>query len=167
MPDLKLIAALRALRNAGVDFVLVGGLAAVVNGAPINTFDVDVVHQRTPENIQRILSSLDELEAVYRIQPARKLKPTASHLSSSGHQNLTTRYGPVDLLGTIGEDLSYEDLLPLSSEIDIGEGLRIRVLNLETLIAIKEELGGDKDRAVLPILRQTLAERRKLETSGE
>jgi len=167
MPDLKLIAALRALRNAGVDFVLVGGLAAVVNGAPINTFDVDVVHQRTPENIQRILSSLDELEAVYRIQPARKLRPNASHLSSSGHQNLTTRYGPVDLLGTIGEDLSYEDLLPLSSEIDIGEGLRIRVLNLETLIAIKEELGGDKDRAVLPILRQTLAERRKLETSGE
>jgi hypothetical protein len=52
-------------------------------------------------------------------------------------------------------------LVPHSVELDISEGLRIRVLDLETLIAIKEELGGEKDRAVLPILRRTLEEKRK------
>jgi hypothetical protein len=67
----------------------------------------------------------------------------------------------VDLLGTIGRDLGYSDLVPHSPKLDISEGLRIRVLDLETLIAIKEELGGEKDRAVLPILRRTLEEKRK------
>jgi predicted nucleotidyltransferase len=46
--------------------------------------------------------------------------------------------------------------------MDIGEGIRIRVLDLETLIAIKEELGGEKDRAVLPTLRRTLEEKKKM-----
>jgi hypothetical protein len=45
--------------------------------------------------------------------------------------------------------------------MDVGEGILVRVLDLETLIAIKEELGGEKDRAVLPVLRRTLEEKRK------
>jgi hypothetical protein len=67
----------------------------------------------------------------------------------------------LDLLGTIGRDLGYQDLVPHSVELGISEGVRIRVLDLETLIAIKEELAGEKDRAVLPILRRTLEEKRK------
>jgi hypothetical protein len=67
----------------------------------------------------------------------------------------------MDLLGTIGRDLSYQDLIPHAVELDISENLRIRVLDLETLIAIKEELGGEKDRAMLPILRRTLEEKRR------
>jgi hypothetical protein len=46
--------------------------------------------------------------------------------------------------------------------MDLGEGLRIRVLKLEKLIEIKEQLTGDKDRAMLPLLRRTLEEKRKL-----
>ena len=46
--------------------------------------------------------------------------------------------------------------------MEIGEGLRIRVLNLETLIQIKEQLHSEKDRAMLPLLRRTLEEKRKL-----
>jgi hypothetical protein len=65
------------------------------------------------------------------------------------------------LLGTIGRNLAYEDLLPHSVEMDVGEGIIVRVLDLETLIAIKEELGGEKDRAVRPVLRRTLEEKRK------
>jgi predicted nucleotidyltransferase len=55
----------------------------------------------------------------------------------------------------------YEDLLPNSHQMDIGGGIRIHVLDLETLIAIKDSLGGEKDRAVLPTLRRTLEEKRK------
>ena len=95
---------------------------------------------------------------MFRIQPERRLRPTESHLSASGHLNLLTRLGPLDLLATIGQNLAYEHLLPHCLEMDIGEGSRVQVLNLETVIALKEELAGDKDIAVLPILRQTLKE---------
>ena len=76
-------------------------------------------------------------------------------------RNLITRMGPLDLLGTIGRDLGYEDLLPHSVALDIGDGLRILVLDLQTLIAIKEELAGEKDRTALPILRRTLEEKQR------
>ena len=161
MPERKVIATLRALHDGGVEFILVGGLAAVVNGAPINTFDIDVVHSRDAANVARLLPVLEALDAVFRMQPERRLKPNASHLASAGHLNLITRYGPVDLLGTIGRDLGYQDLIPHSVELDVADGLRIRVLDLETLIAIKEELGGEKDRAVLHTLRRTLEEKKK------
>ena len=45
--------------------------------------------------------------------------------------------------------------------MDLGGGLSAQVLNLETLIAVKEEVGGEKDRAILPILRRTLEESRR------
>jgi hypothetical protein len=161
MQELNPTDTLRALHDGCIEFILVGGLAAVLNGAPVNTFDVDVVHSRDAANIDRILPVLESLDAVFRIQPERRLRPNASHLASTGHLNLITRYGPLDLLGTIGRDLGYQELIPHSVEFDISEGLHIRVLDLETLIAIKEELAGDKDRAVLPILRRTLEEKRK------
>jgi hypothetical protein len=73
-----------------------------------------------------------------------------------------TRYGPLDLLGTIGRGLAYEDLLPHAVEKEISAGVSVKVLDLPTLIALKEELGGDKDRAMLPILRRTLEESRRM-----
>jgi hypothetical protein len=82
--------------------------------------------------------------------------PASSHLAGTGHLNLIKKLGPLDLLGTIGRDLDYRALLPHSSEKIIAEGVTIRVLDLETLIAIKEELGGEKDRAMLPLFRRTL-----------
>jgi predicted nucleotidyltransferase len=162
MLDQDFHAELKALHQAGVDFILVGGLAAVLNGAPVNTYDVDVVHSRDANNLDRLIPVLESLDAIYRIQPSRRLRPNASHLASPGHSNLLTKYGNLDLLGTIGEDLTYYDLLPHSEEMDLGEGLRIRVLNLEKLIEIKAELNTEKDRAMLPILRRTLEEKRKL-----
>src|SRR6202041_1692768 len=101
-------------------------------------------------NVDRLRPVLEAMDAVFRMQPERRLKPNASHLASGGHLNLITRYGPLDILGTIGRDLGYRDLLLHSVELDISTGLRVRVLDLETIIAIKKKLGGEKDRAVLP-----------------
>jgi hypothetical protein len=161
MADSDFYAALLALREADVDFLVVGGVAAVLNGAPVNTFDLDIVHSREPSNIARILQVLETLDAVFRMQPERRLRPNASHLTSSGHLNLVTRCGPLDVLGTIGRDLDYRGLLPHTIELEIGRGLRVRVLDLQTLISLKETLAGEKDLAVLPILRRTLEEMRK------
>ena len=156
---------LQLLSDAKVEFILVGGLSAVVRGAPVHTYDVDVVHNRDPRNVDRILRVLESLEAVFRIQPQRRLRPNQSHLTGKGHINLITINGPFDLLCTIGKDLTYEDLLPHSDELILQEGLKVRVLRLEKLIELKEELNDEKDRAMLPLLRRTLAEIRKSESA--
>ena len=155
---------LQLLCDAQVEFVLVGGLSAVVRGAPVNTYDLDIVHKRDPQNIDRILPVLESLDAVFRIQPARRLRPNQSHLAGRGHVNLTTINGLLDLSCTIGKDLTYEDILPHSDLMELSEGLIVRVLRLEQLIVFKEEIHSDKDRAVLPILRATLDEIRKAES---
>jgi len=154
-------AALRTLREGGVEFVLVGGVAAALNGAPFQTYDIDIVPARDEENLAKLLRVLDSIDAIYRMQPSRRLKPEASHLRSTGHHNLITSCGQLDVLGTIGRGLSYEDLLPHAVEMEIGGGVRVRVLDLATIIAVKEELGGEKDLAVLPLLRRTLAEKQR------
>lgn len=161
MPENRLLALLQRLEESKAQFIVVGGLAAVLNGAPVQTYDLDIVYSRNPENIEYLLKALESLDAAFRIQPERRLKPNASHLSGSGPLNLLTRYGPLDLLATVGRNLTYEDLLPHCSTINVGAGVRIKILNLETLIELKEQLAGDKDLATLPILRQTLKESKR------
>ena len=97
MPATDFLGILRVLNNHGVDFIVVEGVAAVLEGAPISTFDLDVVHARTAGNVQRLLVALAELDAHYRLQPERRIRPAASQLLSAGHQLLMTRFGPLDL----------------------------------------------------------------------
>ena len=151
---------LRALYEGRVDFIVVGGVAAVVQGAPMNTFDLDIVHSRHPDNIKHLLAVLERLEARYRTRPDQRLQPNETHLITAGHLLLMTRFGALDVLGTIGKGRDYEQLFPRSREIEVGD-LRLRVLTLEAIIETKEEAGRDKDRAMLPLLRRTLEEASK------
>ena len=75
----------------------------------MQTFDIDIVYSRAAENLQRLLAVLDSMDAIFRIQPERRLSPNLSHLEGTGPLNLLTRYGPLDLLATVGNGLSYED----------------------------------------------------------
>jgi len=152
---------LRALAGGGVDFVIVGGVAAVLQSAPVSTFDLDVVHSREPDNVKRLMAALRTLDACYRLQPEKRLRPDASHLRSAGHQLLATRYGDLDVLGAIGNGRGYEQLVADSVEMKVAEGVSVRVLDLPTLIAVKEEAAREKDLAVLPILRSALEEQNR------
>jgi hypothetical protein len=151
-----------------VDFIVVGGISAVLHGAPVNTFDVDIVHSRATENLDRLLKALGELHAYYRGQGDRRISPRISYLASPGHQLLMTRAGSLDLLGTVGKtghERGYEELLQHSLEM-VVDGLHLRVLDLATVIELKEEAGRDKDRAVLPVLRRTLEERQQAQSGN-
>jgi hypothetical protein len=161
MSQNRLVALLRTLAESQSDFIVVGGLAAVLRGAPVQTYHVDIVHARNDGNVERLLNVLGSLDAIFRIQPQRPLRPNASHLAGSGHLNLITREGPLDLLATIGNGLGFEDLLPESSEMNIGGGMKVRVLSLDAIIRLKEQLSGEKDIASLPVLRRTLEESKK------
>ncbi len=161
---LDFLSALRVLAKHGVDFIVVGGVGAVLHGAPVSTFDVDIVHSTDSENAARLLAALTELDAYYRLPADRRLRPGVSHLEGTRHQLLLTRFGPLDVLGFIGNGRRYEDLLPHTEEMLLGADLKVRVLGLETIIASKEETGQEKDLASLPLLRAALAEKKRKET---
>lgn len=149
--------ALAVLAAHEVEFVVVGGISAVLNGAPVVTLDLDVVHRRSPENVRRLLAALRSIDARYRHDP-RGLVPEEPHLLGPGHNLLRTDCGPLDVLGTIDPDLSWDDLLPDSEELLVGPDLSVRVLTLRRLVELKAASGRSKDLAVLPTLRATLAE---------
>lgn len=158
IPDFQEI--LKILVSNEVDFIVVGGVCAVIHGAPVTTFDLDLVHSRDPGNLDRLMSSLHDLDAYYREREDIRLTPALSHLSSPGHQLLMTKYGPLDLLGTIGKGYSYEDLLKHTEKIQI-DNYCLSILSLEKLIEVKERLARDSDKAMLPILKRTLEEKHK------
>jgi hypothetical protein len=78
---------LQLLATNEVDFIVVGMTAGILQGAPVTTLDLDVVHTRSPDNVARLLRVLASLDAVYRHDP-RNLRPQESHLASPGHQLL-------------------------------------------------------------------------------
>jgi hypothetical protein len=141
------------LAEEKVEFILVGGMAAVLHGAPIATQDIDVVHRRTPENVSKLLAFLEDVDARYRGQPrGRILRPTAPALGGSGHNNLMTSLGPLDVLCEVGRGEGYEQLLPHTEVLEDGAGNSVHVVTLAKLIEIKLASDRPKDRLVLPIL---------------
>jgi hypothetical protein len=74
---------LRLLHAHGVDFIVVGMTAGVLQGVPAVTFDLDIVYDRRPENLDALLRVLAELDAVFRDDP-RRIAPNVSHLESRG-----------------------------------------------------------------------------------
>lgn len=142
-----------------VEFVLVGALAAVAQGAPVTTHDVDVVHARSPENLDRLMAALARLNARYRGRPPDSPSPPdRGALTTMGHSLFVTDLGPLDCLGAIERGLAYDALVPLSVVLDL-EGKTLRALRLETLIDLKRSSTAPKDRLLLPILEATLRRR--------
>jgi hypothetical protein len=151
----RFLDALAVLARHEIELIVVGGVAAVLGGAPISTFDLDVLYRLTGDNVERLAAALRELEAVYRDPAGRRVAPDAARLAAGGHNLLITRCGPLDVLGRIGLGATYEDLLARSHEVGIGS-LAVRVLDLAAVIETKEQAGRSKDRATLDVLRETL-----------
>jgi len=119
-----------------VEFIVVGGMAAVLQGAPVHTIDLDIVYALSESNSARLELELTELGAIFRDDP-RRIAPNRSHLQSRGHKLLQTTAGPLDVLATIETNTTFEDLLPDSDWLEI-DGARFRVLSLPRLIIVKE-----------------------------
>jgi hypothetical protein len=141
-------ALIQALLGAGVEFIVVGGAAAVLHGAPITTQDLDIVHRRTNENVRRLSDLLTTLDATFR---GRDLRPSAQLLAGHGQLNLSTTLGPLDPLCVLHDGRGYDELISHTTVLTDGPS-EIRVLDLDTLIAVKAEAGRARDKLVLPIL---------------
>jgi hypothetical protein len=158
-PDLEGIAV--HLATAGVEFIVVGGLAAVAHGVPVGTLDIDIVHDRSERNVSLLASALVAIDAHYRGRPEGQiLRPQTATLAGPGHHQLLTDLGPIDVLGTVTGGKAYADLFP-ESEVLVLRGRPIRFLKLEAVAELKAATGRDKDKAALPVIRATIAAKKK------
>jgi hypothetical protein len=154
---------LAALARAGVHFVLIGGMAAILHGDVGVTRDLDVVPEYEPDNLERLAEALRALGA--RIRAQREPTGVAfdclgaflRNLPPESMLNLITDAGDLDLafrpIGTQG----YLDVRRDAIEIEVRRGVRILVASLADVIRSKEAAGREKDRQALPRLRQLLA----------
>lgn len=144
-------ALLKELVDAAVEFIVVGGVAAVLHGAPTTTQDLDIIHRQAPDNVRRLHRVLQKLDARYRDPLGRGLRPSEAELSGSGQLNLSTQLGPIDPLCQLHDGRGYDDLVD-HSELMTDDDLTIRVIDLDTLIQIKTSTGRAKDRLLVPVL---------------
>jgi predicted nucleotidyltransferase len=156
-PVFDLERVVRTLARHEVDFIVVGGIAARLQGAPVMTEDVDIVYRIEETNIFRLKDALAELGAVAR-GDRRNIPFNETHLRTTGHKLAMTRAGALDVLGTVNDGLRYEDLIDTVDVLEVS-GCDVRVLKLERLLALKKQLGRAKDLVMVPIIEATLRER--------
>lgn len=146
---------LRAFDEHAVELVVVGGVAAILEGAPITTLDLDFVYRVEASNLERLAAALAEIEAKYRDPGGRLVHPTASRLRTNRVNLLETHLGLVDAMQEIGAGWMYDDVVPRARTRSVAD-LAVRVLGLAAVIESKEAAGREKDVAMLPVLRRTL-----------
>ncbi len=153
---------LRVLEAAGVRFVLIGGMAAVLYGDVGVTIDLDVVPERSPDNLRRLAGALGELSARIRTDGVAEGLPFdcsaefLGSLSPDAILNLTTAAGDLDLTFVPSGTRGYPDLKRQAVVVEVGEGVSATVAALADVIRSKEAAGREKDRAALPRLRRLL-----------
>jgi hypothetical protein len=155
-----LSALLKGLSEAGLEFIVVGGLAAVAQGAPVTTFDLDIVHHQTDDNIKKLSVFLKSIDAFQRRPDDKIIEPTEADIKAKGHLLLNTRYGPLDILAFIEKGRGFKELLTDTVEIELY-GHKVYVLSLHTLIELKRDSKDPKDRYRLPILIETIRQTRE------
>ena len=161
---LDLTRLLGTLHRHDVQFVLVGGMAAVAHGSALPTEDVDIAPARDVANLTRLAEALDELGARLRTgDPDGVAFPTtAAFLAAQPHLlNLQTDAGDLDLTITpSGFPGGYDDLVPDAISVELVEGHVTVVASLQDVITSKQAAGRDKDAQALPHLRALLEEQR-------
>lgn len=158
LPAFDPVELLEVLTRHGVRFVVIGGIAALAQGSPLPTEDVDITPERSDENLSRLAAALLELEARLRTESGDTVALPADPrlLAQAETWTLTTRYGDLDLVLSPPGTSGYDDLRRDAIEVDLGRGVRVRVASLADVIRSKEASSRSKDRAQLPALRQTL-----------
>lgn len=152
-------ALLRAL--AGIDYILVGGVAASVHGSIRNTRDLDIVYSRSAENLSRVVRALAPLAPYPRGAPEGLPFVWDERTVNAGLCfTLTTKNGELDLLGEVTGGGRYEDLVPISEVFPVF-GLDVRVVTLPTLIRLKRATGRPKDFEAIAELEALLEEKQK------
>jgi predicted nucleotidyltransferase len=145
-----------ALAKANVEFVVVGGISAVMHGSPIVTRDVDLCYRRVDANLVRLADALKPFQPRLRDLPEGLPNVFDVHsLRLGSNFTLVVDDQFLDLLGEMSAIGGYDAIVGRTTEMDVA-GHPVKVLSLEDLIRTKRAAGRPKDLAVLPMLEATL-----------
>lgn len=163
MPEFDPVALLRVLSDHDVDFLVVGGVAARLRGAPILTEDVDITPAGDRANLDRLVAALEELQATLRTpdEPDGVEFPLDPALLAQGSMwTLATRHGDLDLVFSPEGTGGYRDLIRDADllRVALDPHLEVAVASLADVVRSKEAAGREKDRAALPMLRRAMDE---------
>jgi hypothetical protein len=153
----------RKLIEAQVEFVLVGGFAAVAHGVTLVTRDVDICCRFSEANLMRIQSAFANLHPVHRSRPDLPLALTPEQCANLKNLYLKTDWGIVDCLGEVLGVGDFESVLRHSVELELPFG-NCRILGLDALIRAKEAMNRDHDRFTARQLREI---KRRQQQAGE
>jgi hypothetical protein len=148
---------LEALTASDLDFVIVGGAAAILHGAATATYDLDILAPFNLSSCERLLKAIGPLHPRLSHTPdKRPLSFSAQELSSFKNLYLMTDLGRLDVLGSLPPVGVFEDVAPTSQLVDVG-GVTVRVVSLPMLIQVKAAMGRPKDKQVEAELRAIAA----------
>jgi hypothetical protein len=160
-PDLDPASILAALTENGVEFVVIGGLAAAAHGSIIPTYDIDIVPRTVVDNLTRLSAALRQLGARIRTDAVEGGLPfdhDAESLAAASVWNLTTPHGDLDITFTPSGTQGYPDLIK-DADPEPFFGVVVHIASLADVIRSKQAANRPKDQRALPVLREILANR--------
>lgn len=144
-PSLSADEILRLLVERGVDFVVIGGIAAVLHGSARNTFDLDICFATDNANLDALGDVLLALGARLKgVDDDVPFAPDARTLRQVELLTLVTRLGELDVLARPAGAPTYRELRRNADRYDLG-GFNVSVASIDDLIAMKEAAGRPKD----------------------
>lgn len=152
---------LSTLAQHGVQYVLIGALAARLQGFPRATYDADITPAKDRDNLQRLAAALRELGArIYteQIPEGLAFDCSAAMLARADIWNLITDAGRLDLAFKPSGTEGYDDLVRHAVRFTIYDH-DVRAARLEDIIRSKEAAGRPQDRQDVEVMREMLKRR--------
>jgi hypothetical protein len=147
------------LIKAEIDFILIGGMAAILHGSARVTFDTDIVYDRNKANLERLVNFLKPQQPYLRgAPPGLPFSLDLPTLRNGLNFTLTTALGDLDLLGEVVGGGNYGALLPHTLLVHAFD-VEFRCVDLPTLIKLKRAAGRPKDLESIAELQALLEER--------
>jgi hypothetical protein len=144
-PDFRPTALIGALVQAEVDFVVIGGVAVVVQASPRFTRDLDISYATDTTNLERLGALLVSLNASLRdVEDEVPFTPDARTLRQTEMLKLSTRDGDLDLLADPPGSPGYASLRRHADVVEL-DGALVPIASLEDLIAMKRAAGRPQD----------------------
>jgi len=163
-PKIPFAETIRSFHDAGIRFVVIGGVALGAHGSNYATKDVDFAYAVESENLERLAAFLPTIHARVSGRPANDgFVISTMTLQRARFLNLYTDLGEVDVMREIGGIDSFEGLWERAIPMDLG-GFVVRVASIDDLIAMKRSANRPKDQAHI---YELLALKKLLEASTE
>jgi hypothetical protein len=148
---LEPLAVLRALEHYQVRYVVIGGLAAVMHGSPLPTYDIDITPERSKTNIRALLSALGELDGI-ALPPGDDDRAPADLLAAGEDLSFFTPSGYLDVVFAPAGARGYRDLASRAHRVELEEGVAPQVAALRDVIHSKQTLERTRDQGQMTAL---------------